>query len=107
MRFSVGLNIGNTGTIQEVMWGSAAFDAGLTAGALIQSVNGQDYSEQVIGDAIEDVSGGAEPLLLTVKARPQSRPRKVTVNYAEGHRFPHLEPIEGARRRLDEIMAMR
>jgi predicted metalloprotease with PDZ domain len=107
MRFSIGLNIGNTGTVQEVMWGSAAFEAGLTAGALIQSVNGQDYSEQVIGDAIEAAKGGATPLLLTVKARSQSRPREVKVSYREGHRFPHLEPIEGARRRLDEILTVR
>jgi len=25
------------------------------------------------------------------------------VFYTGGHRYPHLEPIEGARRRLDEI----
>jgi predicted metalloprotease with PDZ domain len=107
MRFSIGLNIGNTGTVQEVMWGSAAFDAGLTAGALIQSVNGQDYSDQVIGDAIEAAKGGAAPLLLTIKARSQSRPREVEVDYKEGHRFPHLEPIAGARARLDEIFSPR
>ncbi|MDB5700277.1 MAG: family peptidase [Sphingomonadales bacterium] len=105
MRFSIGLNMGNTGTVQEVMWGSAAFEAGLTAGALIQSVNGHDYSEQVIGDAVEAAKDGTAPLLLTVKARSQSRPREVKVDYSGGHRFPHLEPIEGARRRLDEIFA--
>jgi predicted metalloprotease with PDZ domain len=106
MRFSIGLNIGSTGTVQEVMWGSAAFDAGLTAGALIQSVNGNDYSEQVIGDAIEAAKNGA-PLLLTVRARSQSRPREVNVAYSEGHRFPHLEQITGARTRLNEILAGR
>jgi len=107
LRFSVGLNIGSTGTVQEVMWGSAAFRAGLTAGALIQKVNGKDYGEQVIGDAIEAARDGAAPLLLTVKARSQSRPREVEVNYGEGHRFPHLEQITGARLRLDEILAIR
>ena len=107
MRFSIGLNIGNTGTVQEVMWGSAAFDAGLTAGTSIQRVNGQDYSEQVIGDAIEAARGGAAPLRLTVKARAQSRPREVVVDYPDGHRFPHLAPIAGARHRLDEILAAR
>lgn len=40
MRFSVGLNIADDGTVQEVMWDSAAFKAGLIAGALIQEVNG-------------------------------------------------------------------
>jgi predicted metalloprotease with PDZ domain len=107
MRFSVGLNIGNTGTVQEVMWGSAAFDAGLTAGSQIQSVNGHDYSEQVIGDVIEAAKDGGAPLLLTVKARSQSRPREVQVEYHDGHRFPHLEAIPGRRARLDEIFAAR
>jgi len=106
MRFSVGLNIGHDGTIQEVMWDSAAFHAGLTAGALIKSVNGQDYSAQAIGDAIVAAQCGQE-LRLVVKPRSQSRPREVMVDYRSGHRFPHLEPIRGGRPRLDEILTMR
>ena len=106
MRFSIGLNIADSGTIQEVMWGSAAFHAGLTAGALIQSVNGQDYSAQAIGDAVEAAQRG-EALRLAVKPRSQSRSREVVVDYREGQRFPHLEPIPGARPRLDEILAAR
>jgi predicted metalloprotease with PDZ domain len=106
MRFSIGLNIGNSGTIQEVMWDSAAFEAGLTAGALIQTVNGADYSAQAIGDAIEAAQGG-QPLMLRVRARMESRPRDVAVSYAGGHRFPHLARVEGTRARLDEILAPR
>ncbi len=106
MRFSIGLIIGGDGTIQEVMWGSAAFDAGLTAGALIQQVNGQDYDEQLIGDAIEAAQAGG-PLNLTVRARPQSRSRTVAVDYRDGHRFPHLEAVPGVRQRLAEIFAPR
>ena len=107
MRFSIGLNIGEGGTVQEVMWDSAAFQAGLTAGALIQRVNGDNYSEQTLGDAIEVAQGGRVALCLTVKSRSQSRPRDVVVDYRAGHRFPHLEPIPGARPRLDEIFAAR
>jgi predicted metalloprotease with PDZ domain len=106
LRFSIGLNIGSDGTIQEVMWGSAAFDAGLTAGALIQLVNGEAYDEVRFGDAIEAAQAGA-PLLLKIRQRPESIPREVSVSYGKGHRFPHLEPLEGARPRLDEIFAAR
>src|SRR5207244_4652018 len=71
MRFSIGLIMGNDGTIQEVMWGSAAFGAGLPSGALVQSVNGAKYSNEVLADAIEHaVSDG--PLTLTVKARTEA-----------------------------------
>ena len=106
MRFSIGLTMGSDGTIQEVMWGSPAFDAGLTSGALVQRVNGLDYSDQAIGDAIEAAQGGA-PLNLTVRPRPESRARDIVVDYDKGHRFPHLVPLPGARRRLDEIFAPR
>jgi len=106
MRFSIGLNMGGDGTIQEVMWDSAAFAAGLTAGALIQSVNGEPYSHRGLGAAI-DAGGGGNPIELTVRSRPQSRPRQVAVDYRDGHCFPHLEPIAGARQRLDEILTPR
>lgn len=106
MRFSIGLNVSDSGTVQEVMWDSAAFQAGLTTGALIQSVNGEAYSPQVIGDAIERAQGGSV-LCLTVKSRSQSRPREVVVDYRAGHRFPHLEPLSGTRPRLKEIFTAR
>jgi predicted metalloprotease with PDZ domain len=106
LRFSIGLTMGSEGTVQEVLWGSAAFDAGLVSGALVQKVNGQPYQDEVIGQAVEDAANGA-PLVLTVRARPESQPFDLEVAYTDGHRFPHLEPIEGARLRLDEIYAAR
>jgi predicted metalloprotease with PDZ domain len=104
IRFSVGLTLGVDGTVQEVMWGSAAFDAGLTAGSLLETVNGKPYDEAAFKHAMADAAGG-EPIRLTVKTR--GRARKVSIAYHDGHRFPHLEPIPGARPRLDEILAPR
>jgi predicted metalloprotease with PDZ domain len=104
LRFSIGLTVSDSGVIQEVLWGSSAFDAGLTAGSQVEKVNGADYSHQALGDAIEAGAGG-EPIRLSVMTRGRSR--AVEVAYREGHRFPHLEPIAGARRRLDEILAPR
>lgn len=104
MRFSIGLRMGDDGTVQEVMWGSAAFEAGLTAGSVVKAVNGADYSGPVFGDAISAAAGGGD-LRLSVETRGRSR--DVEVGYRGGHRFPHLEPIEGARARLDEIFAPR
>jgi predicted metalloprotease with PDZ domain len=106
MRFSIGLTMGADGTVQEVMWGSAAFEAGIVSGALVQKVNGQNYTEELMERAIEAAGNGA-PLVLTVRARSQSVPLDVSVHYVDGHRFPHLERIEGARPRLDEIYAAR
>lgn len=106
LRFSIGLIVSDDGTIQEVMWGSAAFEAGLTSGALILKVNGCDYDQQLLLKAI-DLSEAGTPIKLCARARPQSREREVVVDYRGGHRFPHLEPMTGARRRLEEIYAAR
>jgi len=100
LRFSVGLVVSTSGTIQEVMWGSSAFDAGLTAGSLIQTVNGCDFTETALDEAV----GASAPVILTVKSRPQSPPREVTVNYSGGHRYPHLQRIEDTSPRLDAIL---
>jgi predicted metalloprotease with PDZ domain len=104
LRFSVGLTMSADGEVLEVMWGSAAFDAGLTAGSRIKSVEGRDYGELALRDAISEATNGA-PIRLELETR--GRTREVELAYSEGHRFPHLEPISGARARLDEILAPR
>jgi predicted metalloprotease with PDZ domain len=102
LRFSVGLTVTADGTVQEVMWGSAAFDAGVTAGSAIQQVNGRDYSEQALREAVEKATDGSA-IELSLKTR--GRPREARIAYHDGHRFPHLERIDGARPRLDEIFS--
>ena len=104
LRFSVGLSIGGDGTLQEVIWDSPAFQAGLVAGAKVLAVNGLAYERDVLKDAITAAQGGG-PLELLVE-RGQ-RYRTARIEYRGGLRFPHLEPIEGARPRLLEILAPR
>lgn len=104
LRFSIGMNIGNEGTIQEVMWGGPAFQAGLTAGSTVKRVNGCDYDEHAICDAVAQAADGY-PIVLDVLSR--SREQTFSVEYRGGHRFPHLEPIHDHPRRLDAIFAPR
>lgn len=102
LRFSIGLTLSDGGTIQEVMWDSAAFQAGLTAGSRVLRVNGLNYAEATLRQA---VARKTKSIVLDVESR--GRARAVQVDYEGGHRFPHLEPIEGARPRLNEIFASR
>ncbi len=99
--FSIGLSLSSDGTINEVLWGSPAFDAALIAGARILGVNGSTYNSGEIKRAVGRTSEG-QPLNLLVKAG--KRQREVQLAYAGGHRYPHLEPVEGTLRRLDEIL---
>jgi len=99
--FSVGLSLSSDGTINEVLWQSPAFDAALIAGSRILGVNGRTYSPGEMKHAIARASEG-EPISLLVQAG--KRQREVRLDYAGGHRYPHLQPIEGAVPRLDEIL---
>ena len=104
LRFSLGLTVGTTGAIQEVLWESPAFHAGLTAATEITAVNGRDFTTEELQQAISDAAGG-EPLTVLVKQAGETR--EVVIDYTGGHRYPHLDPIDGARLRLDEIYAPR
>lgn len=99
LRFSLGLAVSTDGTVQEVIWGRTAYDAGLTAGTQIVAVDGLTFSTDVLRQAVADKA----PVELVVQR--QGVTETVTVDYQGGLRYPHLEPIEGARGRLAEIYA--
>jgi predicted metalloprotease with PDZ domain len=104
LRFSLGLTVGANGQISEVQWESPAFDAHLTSGSQLLAVNGRAYSPDELKQAVVAAEGGAPVELLIKRGKHHCM---VTIPYHEGLRYPHLEPIPGARRRLDEIYAAR
>jgi hypothetical protein len=65
-------------------------------------VNGRSYSADELKRAVKCAAEG-EPVVLEVQAA--KRHREVRIECQKGHRYPHLEAIEGARPRLDEILA--
>jgi predicted metalloprotease with PDZ domain len=99
--FSIGLSVTERGEIKEVLWESPAYEAALTAGSKIVEVNGQPFSSDVLKSAICAYSIRSE-IELSVKVGP--RTEQIIVCYEGGHRYPHLEPLDGVRRRLDEIL---
>lgn len=99
--FSIGLMLTPEGEIKEVLWEGPAFRAGVTAGSQILSVNGRAYDAEELQSAITAGARG-EPIELTLKVG--KRTREVSIACPGGHRYPHLEPISGARTRLDEIL---
>jgi predicted metalloprotease with PDZ domain len=99
--FSIGLMLSPDGKISEVLWDGPAFRVGLTSGSQIQGVNGRVYSASEIKRAISE-AGEGQPIDLVVNVG--SRQRNVRIDCPGGHRYPHLERIEGTRPRLDEIL---
>jgi predicted metalloprotease with PDZ domain len=102
LSFSVGVMASTDGTLQEVVWEGPAYDAGLIAGAKLLGVNGRAFDLQGLQQAVTDseISGQIELLVQRGK-----RIHTATIQYSAGHRYPHLEPVEGTRPRLDEIHA--
>jgi predicted metalloprotease with PDZ domain len=105
--FSIGLSVGTDGSVAEVLWDSPAFRAGLTAGSQILGVNGRGFTCEQLHSAIacagDDKAGEAIELLV----KDGLRNRQVRIECPSGHRYPDLEPISGARRRLDDILTPR
>jgi predicted metalloprotease with PDZ domain len=99
--FSVGLTLSSDGKISEVLWDGPAFRAGLISGSKIEGVNGRVYSATEMKRAIDAAKDGQTIDLLVEVGKRQ---RHVQVECPGGNRFPHLERVESARPRLDEIL---
>ena len=103
--WSIGLTMAGEGKINDVRWNGPAFKAGVSTGATIVAVNGQDYSKDVLKDAIAAAKGNRSPITLLLKF--QGTTRSVSVDYHDGLKYPHLERINGTPDYLSEIVAAR
>lgn len=99
--YSVGLRVGNDGTISDVRWNGPGDRAGLAPGEKIIAVEGQIFSADALRDAIRDAKGKTDPIHLIVQA--DSYVHMAQIDYHDGERFPALERVEGTPDYLDDI----
>ena len=100
---SIGLTLTGTDEIDDVRWNSAAFKAGVSTGATLVAVNGQDYSSEVLKDAILAAEHGSDPIRLLLKY--QGAYQTIAVVYHDGLQYPHLVRVDGTPDYLDDIIA--
>jgi predicted metalloprotease with PDZ domain len=106
LTFSLGLAIDQKGgKIGAVLWDSPAYKAGLTSGQEIIAVNGIAYDADRLKDWVKGSKEEKAPLELLIKLEDVYR--VVKIDYHGGARYPHLEPIKGAKALLDDILAPR
>lgn len=103
--WSIGLTMGDNGQINDVRWDGPAFKAGVSTGATLVAVNGQNYSTDVLKSAITAAKASIAPIQLLLKY--QGGYRTVAVDYHGGLQYPHLVRVEGTPDYLDEIIAAR
>jgi len=105
-RYSLGLRVATqSGRIEEVLWDSPAFSAGLAAGMTLVAVDGVEFDADTLRRAIAAATTGSGTLDLLV--RNFDRYRTARIEYRGGLRHPHLERISGTPDRLGDILAPR
>ena len=97
--YSLGLNLKRDGKVEAVLWGSPAFEAGLSRAVTVVAVNNQAYKSERLSAAISANKSGTAPLELLL--REGDRYRQVKIDYRGGLRYPRLSRIEGSPERLD------
>jgi predicted metalloprotease with PDZ domain len=99
--FSIGLHVGNDGTISDVRWGGPADKAQLAPGEKIIAVDGRVFSSDAMQEAIRAAKGTTEPIHLIVQA--DSYVLTAEMNYHDGERYPVLERVDSTPDYLDDI----
>ncbi|HEY0622373.1 peptidase M61 [Sphingomonas sp.] len=105
LSYSLGLSVGKGGAIGTVTWDSPAFDAGLDLGDTIVAVDGREYSDDRLKDAVKAAKGGKDPIRLLVKSG--TRYREIAIDYHGGLRYPRLEKTGSGEGGLDRLLAPR
>ena len=99
---SIGLIVEKDGKVAQVMWGSPAFDAGMTNGDQITGVGGKEYSADAIKAAVKASATGGKLELLIKRGK---RYRETTLSYSGGLRYPALRKIGEGETGLDRLLA--
>ena len=102
---SLGLSLDKSGQIFDVRWDGPAFNAGLGSGTTVVAVDGREYGNETLEDAIRAAAQTKAPIELLVKEF--DRYRTVRIDYHGGIRHPHLERIPGSPDRLGKLFAPR
>ena len=103
--YSGGLVLGVAGAVEQVVWNSAAFDAGLTVGDALVAVDDQPFADDGLKAAIIAAKGGSTPVRLLV--RTADRLRTVELKWSGGLRYPRFAKTGGTDTALDRLLMAR
>jgi len=91
LTFSLGLKVGLSNKVLEVIWNSPAFDAELTVGTVLLEVCGEEYSHDLLMRKVAKSREASGPVRLLM--RQHGTEREIELDWPGGHRFPLLEPV--------------
>jgi predicted metalloprotease with PDZ domain len=107
LRYSLGLVVSmdpaNSGSVIDVLWGSAAFTAGFAPGMKLVAVNGRKFDDEELDAILRAAQSNQAPIEMLVQNLDTYSTLKV--DYHTGPKYPHLTQAEGAPDRLGEVIA--
>lgn len=88
LAYSIGCQVDGYGYIYDVNPDLAAARAGLAPGVKIKTVNGTEFSGEVLSNAVIASKTSPSPIVLEVESNNFTR--TVNLDYHDGRRYPHL-----------------
>jgi predicted metalloprotease with PDZ domain len=86
--FSLGLILGDDGSIADTIEGMPAAQSGIGPGMKLVAVNGRRFSSEVLRDALKAAKTGSAPIELLVENTDYYKTYKI--DYHGGEKYPHL-----------------
>ena len=100
--YSLGLHVGKTGAIGDVLKDGVSEKAGVGPGMQVVAVNGRAFSPELLRAAVRGAKGSGAPIELILENTGYFK--VVKVDYHGGERYPFLERADGTPARLDDIL---
>ncbi len=100
--YSLGLHVGASGTVGDVLHFGLSDKAGIGPGMKLIAVNGRAYSVDLLRAAIRDAKTSQDPIELIVENTAFFK--VVKLDWHGGERFPALERVQGTPDRMDDIL---
>lgn len=100
--YSIGLMLGEDGTVMDSVVGGPAFKAGISPGMKVIGVNGRVYSHDLLQDALKESATSSAPITLLVV--DDGYYKTCVINYTGGERFPHLIRDDSKPDYLDDLI---
>jgi predicted metalloprotease with PDZ domain len=101
-RYSLGLTVGTTGILGDVILDSPATKAGLAPGFHVVAVNGRGFTPALLRAAIQGAQGTGTGIELIVENTGYYQ--VLRLDYHDGEKYPQLERIDSIPARLDDIL---
>lgn len=99
--FSIGFKTSDS-SVQDVLVGSMADQAGLGPGMKLIAVNGRSASDELLHNAIKEAKGGRDPIELIVEN--QGFFKVIKLDYHDGEKYPRLTRDGNSPVILDGVM---